>query len=299
MKYPLISIVIPTCNSEQVLANCLFSIKKQDYPQDRIETTVVDCLSNDNTAQIAKKSGARVLFHKCGPLKARKIGFEMSTGDLILFLDSDQTLKTRDCLRRAVAMSTKYDILHFEEFSLPPTTRLQELMRIDKKITQEVSYDLSPLEGVLYPRFFKRYVLDKAFQAIPSEILASISEHEDVVLHWETYKVSRKIGTVKNAVWHKDPETLLFLLEKMYKYGKTGNIIRGQYDQPVSYKQTFRIKQIIHLLKQPWNAALIVLFLTVKTIPYKLGQIIGYVSKNYLIASEEGKIHEKSIKTFD
>jgi glycosyltransferase involved in cell wall biosynthesis len=281
MKVPLISIVIPTCNSAHVIANCLQSIRKQDYPQSKIEIIVVDCFSDDDTSQIAEKFGARVIFFKCGPLKARKIGFEMSKGDLILFLDSDQMLKTRNCLKRAVAMAANYDILHFEEFSLPPATWLQALMRMDKKLTQEVSYKMKPLEGVLYPRFFKRSVLDKAFQSIPSEILGYVAEHEDVILHWETYEVSRNIGTVKNAVWHKDPETLLVLWKKMYGYGKSSIFIRGLYDQPVSHKQIFRIKQIIRLLKQPWKAILIVFLLVIKIIPYKLGQIVGYVIEGH------------------
>jgi len=271
MEFPLISVVIPTCNSAHVLGDCLLSIRKQDYPQDRIEILVVDCFSKDDTSAIAKSFGAQIFFSRCGPLGARKTGFEKSMGDLILFLDSDQMLKTRDCLKRAAAMSEEYDVFHFEEFSLPPTTWLQLLMRLDKETTQEVSYGLNLFEGVLYPRFFKRDILDKAFQSIPSEILGFISEHEDVVLHWEAYKVSSKMGTVKDAVWHRDPQNLLVFWKKMYRYGKNSNVVRGWYDQPVSCKQAFRIKQIIHLLKQPWKAVLIAFLLMLKVIPYKLG----------------------------
>lgn len=274
MKVPLLSVVIPTCNSANDLADCLLSIRKQDYPQDRIEIIVVDCFSKDSTSQVAKRFGARVLFSKCGPLGARKIGFEMSLGDLILFLDSDQMLKTQDCLKRAVVSSDMYDFLHFEEFSLPPTTWLQLLLKMDTQIRQEVSYNLSSLEGVLFTRFFKRHILDKVFQSIPPEILYSISEHEDVVLHWEAHKVSSKMGTVKDAVWHRDPQSLLMFWKKMYRYGKNSNVVRGWYDRPVSYKQVFRIKQSMRLLKQPGKAVLVAFLLMLKMVPYKLGQIV-------------------------
>jgi glycosyltransferase involved in cell wall biosynthesis len=276
MEVPLISVVIPTCNSADVLADCLLSIRNQDYPQDKIEIIVVDCFSKDGTSHIAKRFRARVFFAKCGPLGARKIGFEKSLGDLILFLDSDQMLKTRDCLMRAVALSDKYDFLHFEEFSLPPRTWLQLLLKMDTKIRQEVSYNLSGLEGVLFTRFFKRHILDKVFRSIPPGILYSISEHEDAVLHWEAHKVSNKMGTVKDAVWHRDPKSLLVFWKKMYRYGKSGNVVKGWYDQPISYKQAFRIKQIIRLLKQPWKAAPVAFLLMLKTVPYMLGQIIGF-----------------------
>jgi len=274
MKVPLVSVVIPTCNSANVLADCLLSVRKQDYPQDRIEILIVDCFSKDGTSRIAKEFGAKVLFSKCGPLGARKIGFEKSLGNLILFLDSDQMLKTRDCLKRAVALSGKYDFLHFEEFSLPPASWLQLLLKMDTEIRQEISYNLSSLEGVLFTRFFKRHILDKVFQSIPPEILYSISEHEDAVLHWEAHKVSSKMRTVKDAVWHRDPRSLLVFWKKMYRYGKSSNVVKGWYDRPVSYKQAFRMKQIISLLKQPWKAMLVTFLLMIKAVPYKIGQIV-------------------------
>ncbi|MFH7873662.1 MAG: glycosyltransferase, partial [Candidatus Aenigmatarchaeota archaeon] len=48
---PLVSIIIPTYNSEKTLAKCLESIKNQSYKN--IEIIVVDRFSKDKTAEIA------------------------------------------------------------------------------------------------------------------------------------------------------------------------------------------------------------------------------------------------------
>ncbi|AEF97132.1 glycosyltransferase family 2 protein [Methanotorris igneus] len=49
----LVSVIIPTYNSEKTIGICLESIKNQTYKN--IEIIVVDKFSNDNTVEIAKK----------------------------------------------------------------------------------------------------------------------------------------------------------------------------------------------------------------------------------------------------
>src|SRR3989304_4834253 len=58
MEKPTVSILIPTLNASSVLGNCLESIKKQNYPAEKIEIIVADGGSSDGTVEIAKKYGA-------------------------------------------------------------------------------------------------------------------------------------------------------------------------------------------------------------------------------------------------
>lgn len=57
---PLISVVMPTYNSQRTVRQCLQSIQRQTY--ERVETIVVDHYSMDETTQIARQFNARVLF---------------------------------------------------------------------------------------------------------------------------------------------------------------------------------------------------------------------------------------------
>ncbi len=87
-KNPLISIVIPAYNEEKYIENVLKSIKKQTYKN--YEVIVVDNNSTDNTAQIAKKYGAKVVKEKKkGSAAARQAGFSEAKGEIIASTDSD------------------------------------------------------------------------------------------------------------------------------------------------------------------------------------------------------------------
>lgn len=89
-KAPLISIVIPALNEERYLPFCLASLKKQTFTD--FEIIVVDNNSNDNTAGVARKFGAKVVKeHIRGMTSARERGFRAARGQIIARTDADTT----------------------------------------------------------------------------------------------------------------------------------------------------------------------------------------------------------------
>ncbi len=85
----MISIIIPTYNSERFMPNLLDSIFKTDVED--MEVIIVDDCSTDNTVKIAKEYPVRVLQLEAnsGPAKARNRGVKEAKGDIIFFLDAD------------------------------------------------------------------------------------------------------------------------------------------------------------------------------------------------------------------
>ena len=84
-----VSVVIPAHDEEIYLLSCLESIGKQDYAGE-YEVIVVDNASTDNTAQIARDWGAKVVYEgKRSPACARQKGAEVATGKVIAFIDAD------------------------------------------------------------------------------------------------------------------------------------------------------------------------------------------------------------------
>ncbi|MBI2076002.1 MAG: glycosyltransferase [Candidatus Aenigmarchaeota archaeon] len=82
------SFIIPAKNEEGYIGECLESIKAQKNKN--YEIIVVDSYSNDNTAKIASRYGAKVVFEKRkGPAVARNTGAEKATGDVLVFADAD------------------------------------------------------------------------------------------------------------------------------------------------------------------------------------------------------------------
>ncbi len=95
----VLSIVIPTKNEEKYLPKLLESIKNQtlkDY-----EVIISDNGSKDGTKEIAKKYGCKIVRGGL-PGRARNRGAKVARGKIILFLDSDTELKTKNFLQLAI-----------------------------------------------------------------------------------------------------------------------------------------------------------------------------------------------------
>jgi glycosyltransferase involved in cell wall biosynthesis len=100
-----ISAVILAKNASQTLQKCLQSLTWCD------EIVIIDDNSNDNTLDIAKKSGAKIFSH---PLdnnfsSQRNFGLEKTTGEWVLFVDADEIVT--DGLRNEILHCVQNDKL--------------------------------------------------------------------------------------------------------------------------------------------------------------------------------------------
>ena len=96
-ELPGISVVIPVLDRAGELARCLQSIRRVNYPQDRIEVIVVHDGSSDDSAQVARSLGAQVVSSggvRRGPAAARNVGAARATKELLAFIDSDCSAST-------------------------------------------------------------------------------------------------------------------------------------------------------------------------------------------------------------
>src|SRR3972149_10422788 len=95
MKYPSVSIIIPTYNSEKIIISCLDGIVNQKYPKQKIEILVVDNQSQDNTSRICKSYGSRFFIVSGKPpqvCRQRNLGVKKALGEWLLILDHDMGL---------------------------------------------------------------------------------------------------------------------------------------------------------------------------------------------------------------
>jgi glycosyltransferase involved in cell wall biosynthesis len=92
MAPPLVSVIIPTFNRANWLAESVGSVLAQTYP--RLELIVVDDGSTDHTAEVVQALDPGLTYVRVthrGVSAARNVGAAMSHGTLIAFLDSDDT----------------------------------------------------------------------------------------------------------------------------------------------------------------------------------------------------------------
>lgn len=98
MEYnPKISIIVPMYNSESTIGKCIESILQQTLSE--LEVILVNDGSTDNTLDICKKYSkidSRIVVvsqENKGLISARKRGVEISSADLIGFVDSDDWIE--------------------------------------------------------------------------------------------------------------------------------------------------------------------------------------------------------------
>jgi glycosyltransferase involved in cell wall biosynthesis len=91
---PLVTIVTPTYNQADYLAETIDSVLAQDYPN--IEYIVIDDGSTDHTDEILKQYDGRIRWESqanMGQAATLNRGWEMGSGEIIGYLSSDDLLK--------------------------------------------------------------------------------------------------------------------------------------------------------------------------------------------------------------
>lgn len=92
----LYSLIIPAYNEEKLLGFCLDSLKTATAEiASQTEIIVVDNASTDNTAEIARKKGAKVVFEEHRQIaRARNAGAKAALGRYLFFIDADTTISS-------------------------------------------------------------------------------------------------------------------------------------------------------------------------------------------------------------
>lgn len=240
MEKPLVSINIPTYNSEKTLRKCLESVKRQSYK--KTEIIIIDSSSKDKTLKIAREFGCKIINYDGSLLGARYVGMKASRGKFVLLLDSDQILE-KSSIERGTILLKKYDLLWLEEFTYNPRSFLEKLFDADRKLVQKHCENfISPAGGVILPRFYRKDVLAKAMENIPKKSLPICAAHDHAIIYYEANKISKNIGKLPNAVWHMEPSEIIRFWKKTYRWGKTTKDLtrRGIYVGLIKSKMRFR-----------------------------------------------------------
>lgn len=210
--FPLVSVNIATYNSEKTLGKCLDSVKNQTYKN--IEIIIMDSHSKDRTQQIAKSFGVKIVFAPT-LATARKAGLDISRGEFIFILDSDQILDTNVVEKSVRAcQDADYDgVTLFEKSLITKNTFVEKVIAYDKEIFHSL-HDDDPVKGTAIPRFFKA----DYFKRIEFEKNPPIT-FEHTIIHHKIVQMGAKIKFVDAYIWHHETTTIREVARKFFRYG--------------------------------------------------------------------------------
>jgi glycosyltransferase involved in cell wall biosynthesis len=151
---PLVSVIIPTFNSAQYLADAVESAFAQTYSA--IECIVVDDGSTDRTQELLSEllklhpglKTARKTNGGCA--SARNMGLRESTGDFISFLDADDVFLPNKIERQIAFLEAHPDVGLVYSDSLFSTEKLRPVWMY----TTEMPRDLELIDAFCYRNWF-------------------------------------------------------------------------------------------------------------------------------------------------
>ncbi len=248
-KNPLVSIIIPTYNSEKYLNASLKSIKNQTYK--KLEIIIVDQSSTDKTSIIAKKYKVKYIqlpapkFYS-PPSHSRNVGAKIAKGEILYHLDSDMEL-SKNLISNAVDLlghNCGALIVHEKDLAIGFWAKCKALER-------RCYWGNDSIESA---RIVKKSIFTKI-----KGYDETISSGEDFDIQ-RRYKKITKVGFCKNVVYHNLAQlNFRKMVIKKFNYGKTAktflkkkehtndNFIKAEFLAYISHLP-FLIKYPVHTL---------------------------------------------------
>jgi len=211
-----ISIIIPAFNEEHYINRCLESIVRLQIGRLDKEIIVVDNGSCDNTVEISKSYGAKVLVKKEGTIASlRNYGARFSNGQHLAFLDADCVVP-KDWLLKAISYFQKEDriVLGFR-LSIPEhsnwVAKCWDLLFLKRDSTIEVEW--IPTGNMIIPR--------DGFMSIGG-FNEALESNEDYDFCFRIRKQGYRIISCSDAsVIHlRPPQSLFQIFKKELWHGK-------------------------------------------------------------------------------
>lgn len=242
---PKISVILPIYNVERYLSLCLDSVRGQSFSD--IEIVCVLDGSSDRSGLIARKHAAcdsriRVVEKENGGLSsARNTGILSSTGDYLVFVDSDDYLEKHACKEILRAFeSNSADVVTFGANCVPSCGGNPWL--VDCLSPSDAVYDCFSSD-ILFKEKSRPYAWRTAVRRsllLDNDLFfdEEIAFGEDQVFHFELYPLSRKT---------------VFLSKKLYGYrvDRAGSLM-SEYASDIETRVTEHLR-IVDAILAKWE----------------------------------------------
>ena len=199
----MISVIIPVYNGEKYISECIESVLNQTCRD--FEIIVINDGSTDNTAEICKRFDKIRYFYQenRGVSKAREKGLQMSKGELLTFIDSDDKVKA-DFLETMLSEMRNCDIvccnsIDEAEFKEDIYINEDEILTDKERIYKDY-FSLKRYTTCIWGKLFQKSILEKI--EFPEMEYA-----EDIFVVQRYFEICGKIRLLKYAgYFYRDNE---------------------------------------------------------------------------------------------
>jgi len=221
-----ITVIIPALNEEKAIGRVVRSIPKEQLNKMgfSVQTLVIDNGSEDRTAEIARMSGAEVIFEpRRGYGRAYKAGFANAIGDLIATVDADMSYPANDIPKLAkLLIEEDLDFVTTNRFSYmdPDAMSLRNIIgNVILNLVTRLLYGIDLKDSQSGMWLFKRALLDRLI--CKSDNMSFSQEIKlDAIYYnkcrWQEVPIRYRcrVGEQKLSGWSDGPRNLLALFRK-------------------------------------------------------------------------------------
>ncbi|MGH9891028.1 MAG: FkbM family methyltransferase, partial [bacterium] len=266
-----VSVIVPTRNSGTTIERCLTSVRAQSDGD--VELIVVDNNSTDATAEVAARLADQVI--EAGPERSRQrnIGARVSSGEFLMFIDSDMILSPLVALEAVQAFAADPDV--------------QALVIPERSIGQGFWARCRSLEKVLYigdptveaARIFRR----TAFLEVEGYDERIHGGGEEWDLPERIVLAGRLIGRVEAGCLHDEGRlSLIGSMQKKFYYGRTFGRYATKRPRAALAKvlRTTFFKRARHLVTDPVPAGGLALMKASEGLSVAAGMLVSSVVRH-------------------
>lgn len=247
-KLDKISIIVPVYNVENYIERCIKSLLNQTYRN--IEIIIIDDGSTDNSEKLCDqfKNEERVLVihtKNAGVSKARNLGIEKASGNLIGFVDADDYVREDmfENLYKAISEESNIDIVMCNYFDNKKINKIKnkDLIVNKENLIKQVIGN-GQYRGFIWNKLFKKDIIKKN----KIKFKTDIDMCEDLIFCLEYMQYVIKGFLIKEPYYYyenrKDSISNLSFNNKRFSILKA-------YDYILSFKYIRNNKEIFNILK--------------------------------------------------
>lgn len=294
----MIDVIIPVYNVENYIERCVNSLLNQTYMDYRI--LLIDDDSTDNSGKICNELAERnekVIFYSIenkGIAAARNFGLQISTADIITFVDSDDFVDAKYLERLLKAMekadadlliSGLTDVWDSTQIKVPDENEIIETPKrgeVIRRIFAQEVIDVSPCAKLYKRKLFDNIKYPEGEIYEDMKVIIKLLEAADkiAVTSYSGYYYYQRSGSIMHSEMSRDRVTLMETMEKYVGY------VKERYPEAADAVKMRYIRCGFHVMNRAMFAS------EYKEYAMKLRETLCN-NRGYILKSGNFKSHEK------